>query len=262
MEKAGSDRLLNPYPPVLLRVLKVGLVAYPFLAWALWSWSPLGLWGSLYLALLGELLPLLGLAQLPLADDEGEFPRASVYLSSAAIILALGWGALLIGTRELGRAAMGLGPPSWENVLVWALAATLAIHLLQGAFFLTRRRLGIRESRILARILPRSRTEKLLFAFLSLAAGIGEELAFRAFALPALVLVTGSTTGGVLLSSAAFGLLHGYQGWIGIFRTGLMGLVLAVTFVFTGSLWPGILAHTALDLVSGLILGDTLLKER
>jgi membrane protease YdiL (CAAX protease family) len=148
------------------------------------------------------------------------------------------------------------------GILLWALVVTVAIHLLQGVFFVGRRWLGIRESRILFQILPRTRREKAVFALLSMAAGIGEELAFRGFAVRALELVTGSLASGVLLSSAAFGLLHGYQGWIGIFRTGLMGLVLAVTFVLTGSLWPAILAHTALDLVSGLILGDTLLKER
>lgn len=253
---------MNPYPEAFRRILKAGFLAYPFLVWGLWSWSPLGLWGSLYLALLMELLPILGLAQLPLVDDEGEFPRRPVYLSSAAIILALGWGGLVVGTRELGRASLGLGPGNPREVLLWAAGATVAIHLLQGGFFLARLRLGIRESRILGQILPRTPGEKSLFALLSLAAGVGEELAFRGFAVPALALVTGSLPAGVLLSSAAFGLLHGYQGWIGVLRTGLMGLVLAITFVVTGSLWPAILAHTALDLVSGLILGDTLLQER
>lgn len=253
---------MNPYPASYRRILKAGFLAYPVLVWALWSWSPLGFWGSGYLALLMELLPILGLAQLPLVDDEGEFPRGPIYLSSSAIILALGWGGLVIGSMELGRAALGLGPREGVSILLWAAVATLVIHLLQGGFFLARMRLGIQESRILAQILPRTGREKILFAFLSLAAGVGEELAFRGFAVPALALVTGSLPGGVLLSSVAFGLLHGYQGWIGVLRTGLMGLVLAIIFVVSGSLWPVILAHTALDLVSGLILGETLLKER
>ena len=253
---------MNPYPSALLRVLKLGFLAYPLLAWALWRWSPLGFWGSAFLALLVELLPILGLAQLPLADDEGEIPLAPVYLSSAAMILALGWGAVVIGVRELGRGAMGLDPGTLGSTLAWGGGLMAAIHLLQGAFFVARRRLGIRESRILLRILPRTPGEKGLFVLLSLAAGVGEELAFRAFALPALILVTGSVSGSVVLSSAAFGLLHGYQGWMGILRTGLMGLLLAVTFVLTGSLWPLVIAHAGLDLVSGLILGDKLLKER
>jgi len=252
---------VNPYPPLLIRLLKAGFVAYPVLVWALWMWSPLAFWGSAYLAFLMELLPLLGLAQLPLADDEGEFPRVSVYLSSAGVILALGWAGLAIGTRELGRDALGLGRPGWGPVLLWALATAVFIHLLQGFFFVVRRWAGVRESRILGQMLPRGPKESLLFALLSLAAGVGEEMAFRAFAIPALALVTGSVTSAVLLSSVAFGLLHGYQGWIGILRTGLMGCTLAVTFVVTGSIWPAVLAHAALDIVSGLVLGDALLKD-
>lgn len=252
---------MKPYPPVLIHLLKAGFAAYPILVWALWVWSPLGFWGSAYLGLLMELLPVLGLAQMPLADDEGDFPRVSVYLSSAGVILVLGWAGLVIGTRELGRDALGLAPPDWGSVLLWALGATISIHLLQGLFFVARRWVGIRESRILGQMLPRGRKEGLLFVLLSLAAGVGEELAFRAFAIPALGLLTGSVGGAVLISSLAFGLLHGYQGWIGILRTGLMGCVLAVTFVVTGSLWPAVLAHAVLDIVSGLILGDALLKD-
>lgn len=253
---------MNPYPRTLLRVVKVGVLAYPVLVAALLFWSPLGFWGSVYLALLMELLPILGLAQLPLVDDEGEFPRVPVYLSSAAIILALGWAGLVVGSRELGRDAMGLGSWGVESTLLWGAGATLAIHFLQWVFFVARRWLRIRESRILLQVLPRTGGEKALFVLLSLAAGVGEELAFRAFAIPALIRITGSVTGAVLLSSVAFGFLHGYQGWIGVLRTGLMGLVLAITFVVTGSLWPAVLAHAALDLISGLILGDKLLKER
>jgi membrane protease YdiL (CAAX protease family) len=40
-----------------------------------------------------------------------------------------------------------------------------------------------------------------------------------------------------------------------------MGLVLAGAFVVSGTLWPAILAHALLNLVAGLILGDTLLRE-
>ena len=63
------------------------------------------------------------------------------------------------------------------------------------------------------------------------------------------------------LSSCAFGLLHGYQGWLGVLRTGIMGFFLAASFVISGSLWPAVIAHVTLDLVSGLILGKTLLRE-
>ena len=121
---------MNPYPSPLLRVLKLGFLVYPVLVWALWNWSPLGFWGSAFLALLVELLPILGLAQLPLANDEDEIPLVPVYLSSAAMILALGWGAVVIGVRELGREAMGLDPGTLGSTLAWGAGLMAAIHLL------------------------------------------------------------------------------------------------------------------------------------
>jgi membrane protease YdiL (CAAX protease family) len=252
---------LSSAPPFLLRVIKVGFIAFPPLVWGLWIWSPLGFWGCVYLALIMELLPVLGLAQLTMADDEEPLPRVPVYLSSGALILILGWLALFIGTGEFGRGFMGLGPSAFTPTLVWTLSTTLGIHALLLAFFFGRRAFGVRESRILDQLLPRTLPEKFLFGLLSFSAGVGEELAFRGFAVPALALVTGSFWGGAILSSCAFGLLHGYQGWLGIARTGVMGFILAASFLLSGSLWPAIIAHTALDLISGLVLGNTLLKE-
>jgi membrane protease YdiL (CAAX protease family) len=253
---------VKPYPKLLLRIVQAGFLAYPFLVWALWVWSPLGFWGCVYLVLLLELLPLLGLGQLPLVDDEGSFPRIPVYLSSGAIILALGWGGLVIGTGEVGREFMGLGPVQPLTLTAWSLGGTLGVLVLQLAFLLGRIRAGIRETPLLHQLLPRTLPEKAVFVFLSLAAGVGEEIAFRAFAIPGLFLLTGSWWGSVLVSSMAFGTLHGYQGWLGVARTGAMGFLLGAVFILSGSVWPAVLAHAALDLISGLYLGDTLLRER
>ena len=71
----------------------------------------------------------------------------------------------------------------------------------------------------------------------------------------------GSAWAAALLSSAVFGVLHAYQGWLGMVRTGMLGLLLAAAFLLSGSLWPCIVAHAILDLVAGLLLGDTLVKE-
>tara|TARA_Y100000996_G_scaffold379679_1_gene333097 strand:+ start:1527 stop:1799 length:273 start_codon:yes stop_codon:yes gene_type:complete len=64
----------------------------------------------------------------------------------------------------------------------------------------------------------------------------------------------------VMISSLVFGLMHSYQGWLGIFRTTLMGAVLAWGFIFSGSLVPAMIAHTAIDLIAGILIGDWLLS--
>ena len=61
------------------------------------------------------------------------------------------------------------------------------------------------------------------------------------------------------MSSSVFGVLHCYQGPQGILRTGVMGVVMAVGFLATGSLWAPILAHVLFDVVAGIFLADHLM---
>lgn len=113
----------------------------------------------------------------------------------------------------------------------------------------TRRALAI-QLRPVAALLPRTPTERRWFALLALTAGICEELLYRGFGLaalrwadpdiskPALIIVTG----------AAFGLAHLYQGRLGVILTGVLGGYFAWITIATGSLIPVMLLHALLDL--------------
>jgi membrane protease YdiL (CAAX protease family) len=67
--------------------------------------------------------------------------------------------------------------------------------------------------------------------------------------------------GAAALTSLVFGVLHGYQGWLGTARTAVMGGFLAWGFLAAGSLWPAIVAHTAVDLLAGIVLGEKLMSH-
>jgi membrane protease YdiL (CAAX protease family) len=242
-------------------LVKGSLLFFPVLTAFFWLGTPLGFWGALYLAFLLELLPALAVAQLPLVDDEGPLPRVPVYISSAVVILGIGCIGLMVGWRELGAEAMGIASASWGSVFAWTVGLSLVALILLWAFLLFRKVAGIRESALLVQLLPKTGTEKVLFVFLSFAAGVGEEIAYRGYLIPALTLLLGWDWGAALLSSAIFGLLHAYQGWLGIARTAALGLVLASSFILSGVLWPAILAHAILDLIAGLVLGETFVKE-
>lgn len=187
---------------------------------------------------------------------EGEIPRLGAYLSSAVAIWALAaltvWAGLASGMtpRLLGL----LWPPGAAPYLaaIGATAAGLGVLAIGRA-------LHIRETPLLERLLPVSRRERVAFVGLSFTAGIGEELAYRAFLVPALIAATGSTTLAVVLSSGAFGMVHGYQAYTGVLRAALLGAALALSFTLTGSVLPAMIAHTALDLIAGLLLRDWLL---
>jgi len=236
------------------------LALFPVVVIFLWSNSPLGLWGAAYLALLVLIMPALAVAQLPAVEGE-VMPRVPVYVSSGVVILVLGLCGFLLGAGSLGLEAMGLGPASWAEVATGTLALTFAAVLLVYLFFFLRKATGLRENPLLIQLLPETPKEKVVFLSLSLAAGFGEELAYRGFLIPALTLVLGGEWGAAVVSSAVFGVLHAYQGWLGIARTAALGLLLAAAFLISGSLWPAIFAHAILDMLAGLVIGEALVKD-
>ncbi len=237
----------------------MGWVGYPLVVGALWAWTPLGVFDAFVLAALVQLIPSLAVAQLRQLPP-GEFPRISVYLSSAGMIVIVGGVALAAGLARGGVGALGFGPVPWRSVVVWVVALSAISLALAPLGVRMRRRLGIEETPFLKQILPRSRMEKAVFALLALIAGFGEEIAYRGYAIGTLTLITGSMPVAVVVSSAAFGVLHTYQGWIGIVRTGLLGTVLAGVFLISDSIWPAIAVHASLDLWAGLVIGDRFLK--
>ena len=97
-------------------------------------------------------------------------------------------------------------------------------------------------------MMPRNKDELKLTGLLSINAGIVEELFFR-LALPTLFF---TTTGDILISVIAsivvFGLVHWYQGWIGVLFTMLLGGLLMTIYLATGNLLFAIILHTLIDL--------------
>jgi membrane protease YdiL (CAAX protease family) len=252
---------VSDLPPAAIRVVRGTTYFFPVLTLLLWWVTPLSFLGSMYLALLLELLPGLAVAQLPLAYQEAPLPRIPVYLSSAIVILFVGALGLGVGRVELGFEFMGLGSSPWVDVVAWAAGLSAVSVALMGIFLALRRAMGIRETPLLVLLLPETPSEKAVFALLSVAAGVGEEVAYRGFLVPALILVFGNPWVAALVSSVVFGLLHTYQGWLGVVRTSVLGMVFAASFLSTGLLWPAIIAHAMLDLLAGLVLGKTLVRE-
>lgn len=256
----SPSRARTELPPPARRFLRTGLLLYPVVVVGLWAATDLDLLNAALLTGLMELLPVLAVAQVPLAGEE-EVDRPAVYLGSAMAILFLGWVSLSLGEDQVGYEAMGFSPLSWEEFLVWTGVALVGSMGMVGVFHLVEKAWDLEESEVLKQILPRTTREKTLFAGVSLAAGLGEELAYRSYAIPVLATLIGSTWAAAVLSSGIFGFLHAYQGGLGVVRTAVLGFALAAVFVGSGSIWPPIVAHTVIDLIGGLILGPRLLKE-
>jgi len=109
----------------------------------------------------------------------------------------------------------------------------------------------------LANLAPQTPREDRLFDMVSITAGVCEEILYRGLLLATLVSLVG-TWPAVAITSLIFGLGHAYQGISGIAKTGLVGLVLALFTVSSGSLYIAIVLHAVIDLTSGRIMGRAL----
>jgi membrane protease YdiL (CAAX protease family) len=207
------------------------------------------------------LVPVFALVQRTPPLDEIRAHRTGFYATS--IVFLAGAGLLTLAVEPELRGAAGLLRtwPSTGALLLPAGALTAGGLAVVYAFRAVSPRFGWRETGVVRAIMPDTVGEKGVFALLSLAAGVFEELVFRGFLPLFLMPWTRSYLAGALPVAVVFGFLHAYQGRHGIARTAAMGGVLAVGVVWTGSLWPSIFAHAALDLILGLVLARSLLGE-
>ncbi|MYA65318.1 MAG: CPBP family intramembrane metalloprotease [Gemmatimonadetes bacterium] len=221
-----------------------------------------GVAAAIVAALLLVLVPVVALVQEIPPLDEIRAHRTGFY--AASIVFLAVAGLLTLAVAPELRHASGLlrtWPSSPGALLLPAALLTAGGLLVVYAFRGLSARFGWQETGVVRAIMPVTGREKGVFALLSLAAGVFEELVFRGFLPLFLMPWTGSYLGGALPVAVVFGFLHAYQGRHGIARTALMGGILAVGVVWTGSLWPSIFAHAALDLILGLVLAKSILGE-
>lgn len=215
----------------------------------------------LYLLLLAVGLPLYSawswrrwLAKLA----AGHRPRRlRLYLGSMVqlwlvlALLAVFWWWLARPPGPLGFSAPG-GTGFWLGAVLVVLVTGAFIRSWRGmarAGAAERRRYR-RELAELGHMMPRNPREYAAFVALSVTAGVVEETIFRGWLLWYLQAWM-PLAAAVLVSSALFGLAHVYQGPAGIAKTGVVGLLLALLYLLSGSLWLPIVAHAMIDVLQG-----------
>lgn len=109
-------------------------------------------------------------------------------------------------------------------------------------------------------VLPRTRGELYWFGGLSLTAGFCEEFLYRGYFISAWAPWLG-WWGAAAVSLALFAIAHLYQGWNGVLRTGIVGVLFTATVAISGSLWPAIAIHVLIDLGAGVMAWLALSEE-
>jgi len=109
------------------------------------------------------------------------------------------------------------------------------------------------QGRDLQFILPHGGAEITLWIALSVSAGICEETIFRGYLQRQFVALTKSAPAGILLSAAAFGAAHAYQGFRRSILIGLFGAMFGILAYWRGSVRPGMIAHAWQDSLNGVL---------
>lgn len=237
--------------------------------------------GSVQPALLALLFVVLGLlGWRAVTRERGQYrrfkrltsthARQRVYarwlLESALVLAGLTGAVLLAAWPYLPRAL--LDTQRWAPVaavrgfldtpagaVVWIGGVLVVATLLVAPAFLLRGDLDeIPAVGDIRALLPRSRAELKYGVGLGVSAGVFEELLFR-LALPALLFgIVGSGPLAFGIAAVLFGMLHVYQGPLGILFATLLGLVFAALYVLTGSIAAPIVLHVLVDLRSLVLI--------
>jgi membrane protease YdiL (CAAX protease family) len=98
-------------------------------------------------------------------------------------------------------------------------------------------------------------TERAWWLFVSVLAGVGEEITWRGVQTALLVPLTGRYWIAAALSAASFGVAHALQGWRAAAIIVCFGLGFQAIVVASGSLYIAMAVHVAYDVTAGLAYG-------
>lgn len=99
-------------------------------------------------------------------------------------------------------------------------------------------------------ILPVTQKERKLWSYVSITAGVTEEILYRGFLIFALVSLFPNFSIWliIIIASLLFGLAHTYQGLItGVLRTTVFGIIFSILYIGLGSILPLIVFHFLID---------------
>jgi membrane protease YdiL (CAAX protease family) len=192
--------------------------------------------------------------------------RSQTDPSQARLWLWSGWMILLWTLVATGVALWLFEARTWEALRLtiprgwrlWStlgLAFALAITYARTVVRITRssrsRRIKVGNPHV-EKLSPHTRSELGWWVAVSLSAGFCEEFIFRGYLIWVFQPVFG-LWGAAAFSVVAFAMAHTYQGVKGILGTGIIGSLLTLVVLISGSLLPAIALHALADIGQGLV---------
>jgi uncharacterized protein len=174
--------------------------------------------------------------------------HALLYLPDEFIPLAARLGADMPTTAALDK-----------EFLAGCAVGAMLVGILLGVLIAKRMKTSHATLADIEPLMPRNGAETGWAALLSINAGVSEECFFRLLLPLLLIGVLHNPLLAFISATILFGLVHIYQGVIGVVLTTLVGAALAGLYLWTGSLLITIAVHAALDLF-GLVVRPTFMR--
>ncbi|HEX3345469.1 MAG TPA: type II CAAX endopeptidase family protein [Polyangiaceae bacterium] len=203
-------------------------------------------------ALVGTWLTAAGVPLARPARDGRVLGVYGVYLPLVAVNLGMAAYVCRVGrARSALSSLLGRGwDGAWRAGADLALAVALwslveAVESVAGA--------GSWRNAAVAALLPHTYAEKAAWVLVAATVGFCEELVYRGYLQTQLTAFTRRAGLAVALQAVLFGVAHGEQGLAVVARFTLYGVLFGALARWRRSLVPGIVAHVALDVASGLL---------
>ncbi len=177
--------------------------------------------------------------------------------------MVIQWGIFGLIFLTLWREKTGLKGIGFTKIrllhFLQAIAFILVSNVILSGLALLLKEFNLEIPVELELILPKTTLQKVLWIFLALTAGVCEETAFRGYLLTRIRMYGRTKTWifPVILASLSFGSGHAYQGMGGFILITIYGSMFALLYIYSGSLWPAIIAHFLQDALAPFIPFET-----
>ncbi|MBP6669073.1 MAG: CPBP family intramembrane metalloprotease [Gemmatimonadales bacterium] len=206
--------------------------------------------GWLHLAVFGVVLPWLATRSARALPSVSQRPRKGHFRS----VLVVQGVALLISLRVAAVEGIALFPRTVPPPLALGLGAVMVVGCTVALRPRWREAVARREPRVHF-VMPRDAGERRLWAGVSLAAAVSEEVTYRGVMYALLLRLTHDPLTAAVATAALFGAAHAVQGARGVLAIGAISLGLQGLVLLAGSLYVAMAVHLLYDLIAGFAYG-------
>lgn len=221
------------------------------------AWHTAALVGLLLaVAITGTLLPT---AAAPNAAINAPSATTLAKISARYLPLLLVNWLLLLYTTRVGRKRsalrdlLGEGTRNLRRSTLDLLLGIACFAAIVGAEALFTAQVAPGRNAAISSLLPSTGAERLTWLLVAVSVGFCEEVVYRGYLQTQLAAFTHRRALGLILQATLFGVAHLEQGPFMALRIAFYGLLLGLLAHFRRSLWPGIVAHTLLDLSAAFL---------